>query len=187
MKKISQLAFLMVSLLSLSMLTAFMNPPAKSFYDLRIAGLNGKDTINFKDFAGKKILCVNTASECGYTPQYEALQKLAETYKDKLVIIGFPCNQFGGQEPGDASQIRMFCTSRYHITFPITEKVEVKGDNQHTVYQWLTQKKYNGKEDYNVRWNFGKFLLDEKGKLIAYFPSQVKPLDQEIVLLIEAK
>ena len=177
--------WLLSAFLGLLMITSFTPPPAKTFYELSIASLDGKDSIRFKNFAGKKILCVNTASECGYTPQYEDLQKLSEKYKDKLVVIGFPCNQFGEQEPGTAADIGMFCKRGYGVTFPLTEKIEVKGENQHPVYQWLTQKKYNGKEDYNVRWNFGKFLLDEKGRLLGYFPSQVKPMDAEITSLLD--
>ncbi|MFA6261918.1 MAG: glutathione peroxidase [Bacteroidia bacterium] len=160
-------------------------PPPKKFHDLKIATLNGKDTILFSAFKGKKVLCVNTASECGYTPQYKALQELADKYKDKLVVIGFPCNQFGEQEPGNAEQIEQFCKRRYSVTFPITEKIDVKGDLQHPVYQWLTQKQFNGKEDINVRWNFGKFMIDEKGNFMEYFPSQVTPMDEKIISLIE--
>lgn len=168
--------------------TAFMpQQPPKKFHDLKIAAINGKDTIRFSDFKGKKVLCVNTASQCGYTPQYEGLQKLAEQYADQLIVIGFPCNQFGEQEPGNPDQIAYFCKARYQISFPLTEKIDVKGDQQHPVYQWLTQKKFNGKEDVNVRWNFGKFLIDEEGKLMAYFPSQVTPLDAQITALIKGK
>lgn len=164
-----------------------VTPPAKNFYDLNIQSLDGKSTINFSDFKGKKVLLVNTASECGYTPQYKELQKLADTYKDKLVVIGFPCNQFGEQEPGSAAEIEKFCKARYGVTFLLTQKIDVKGDNQHDIYKWLTSKEYNKKMDVNVRWNFGKFLIDETGKFVDYFPSQVAPMDEKITSLIEKK
>lgn len=152
----------------------------KSFYDLSIKSLDGKKTIDFKDFKGKKVLCVNTASKCGYTPQYASLQKLQERYKDKLIIVGFPCNQFLGQEPGSADEIGEFCQKNYGVTFQMTEKIEVKGKAQHAVYQWLCQKENNGVQDVTVGWNFGKFLIDENGKYVAYFPSKVDPLSTEI-------
>lgn len=158
--------------------------PLKSFYDLSIKGIDGKE-IKFSDLKGKKILCVNVASECGYTPQYTDLQKLHEKYKGKLVIIGFPCNQFGGQEPGSADQIQTFCKKNYGVTFTLTEKIDVKGTKQHPVYQWLTQKSMNGKGDYDVKWNFNKFLINEKGELVQYFPSSVKPFDTNLTSLIE--
>jgi glutathione peroxidase len=152
----------------------------KSFYDLSITALDGKTKINFKDFKGKKVLCVNTASKCGFTPQYEGLQQLQERYKDKLIIVGFPCNQFLGQESGTATEIAEFCSKNYGVTFQMTEKIHVKGKEQHPVYQWLCQKINNGKEDVTVGWNFGKFLIDENGNYVAYFPSKVTPLSTEI-------
>lgn len=164
-----------------------MTPPPKTFHELSIKSLDGKSVITFSDFKGKKVLCVNTASECGYTPQYADLQKLADKYKNELVIIGFPCNQFGGQEPDDASKIGAFCKARFGVTFPLTEKIDVKGDNQHDVYKWLSNKEYNKVKDTNVRWNFGKFLIDENGKLLEYFPSQVTPMDAQITSLIDKK
>ncbi len=152
-----------------------------SFYDLNIKSLDGQKTIDFSDFKGKKVLCVNTASECGYTSQYEGLEELHKTYGDKLVVIGFPCNQFGGQEPGAPKEIAEFCKVNYGVSFQLTEKIEVKGDNQHPVYQWLTQKSQNGVGDYSIKWNFNKFLIDENGKLLAYFESGVKPMDEQII------
>lgn len=160
-------------------------PPTEPFHSLSIVSLNGKDTIELSDYRGKKILCVNVASECGYTKQYADLQRLYERYKDSLVIIGFPCNQFGGQEPGEASEIQDFCSKNYGVTFPLTEKIDVKGDNTHAVYKWLTQKSKNGVGDYEVSWNFNKFLIDENGNLLGYFPSKVKPFDKELTDLIE--
>ena len=186
MKKLVVAALLSLGLFSFSPVSeqGFPSPP-KSFYDLKINALEGEKTIHFADYKGKKLLLVNTASRCGYTPQYAGLESLYEKYKDRLVVIAFPCNQFGGQEPDSALKIGEFCKRRYGVTFPISEKVDVKGDNQHTVYQWLTQKKYNGREDVNIRWNFGKFLIDEKGKFVQYFPSQVTPGDSSLIAKIE--
>jgi len=158
---------------------------ASSVYPIMLHALNGKTTLDLSTFKGKKILIVNTASECGYTPQYEGLEKLFESKKDKLVIIGCPCNQFGGQEPGDSANIQQFCNAKYKITFPISEKLEVKGNNQHPLYQWLTQKSKNGVLDADVKWNFNKFLIDENGRLMAYFPSRVKPDDAELLKLVD--
>ena len=154
---------------------------AKSIYDLKIKTLDGKSTIDLKKYKGKKLLLVNTASKCGYTKQYEGLQKLQQQYKGKLVIIGFPCNQFSEQESGTVGEIAEFCKKNFGVTFPLTEKVDVKGDKQHPIYQWLTQKKNNGVEDVTVGWNFGKFLIDEKGNYVSYFPSKVEPLSDELV------
>ena len=126
-------------------------------------------------------MVVNTASKCGYTPQYELLQKVYTQYKGKLVIIGFPCNQFGGQEPGSNEEIVDFCQKNYGVTFPLADKVDVKGANQSAIYQWLTQKAKNGVLDATIGWNFNKFLLDENGKMLAYFPSNVKP-DSDTIL-----
>ena len=151
----------------------------KSIYDFKVEGLEG-GTIDFSTFKGKKILIVNTASKCGYTPQYEGLQKLYDTYKEKLVIVGFPANNFGGQEPGSAVEIQEFCRKNYGVTFPMAAKISVKGDDTAPIYQWLCSKAQNGVLDAEVGWNFGKFLLDENGKLLNYFPSKVKPMSEEI-------
>lgn len=149
-------------------------------YGFKVEALEG-GTIDFSSYKGKKILIVNTASKCGYTPQYTELQELYEKYKDKLVVIGFPANNFGGQEPGTNADIKAFCTGTYHVTFPMAAKISVKGDDTHPLYQWLTSKDKNGVLDAEIKWNFNKFLLNEKGELIAYFPSKVKPMDQEII------
>jgi glutathione peroxidase len=153
---------------------------AQSIHSFIVKGLDGKQ-IDFASFKGKKILVVNTASKCGYTPQYESLEKVYEQYKNKLVIIGFPCNQFGGQEPGSNEEIAAFCKKNYGVTFPLADKIDVKGATMAPIYQWLTQKSKNGVVDANISWNFNKFLLDENGKMIAYFPSNVKPDSEEIL------
>lgn len=151
----------------------------KSIYDFKVEALDG-GTIDFSAFKDKKVLIVNTASECGYTPQYEGLEKLYKTYKDKLVVVGFPANNFGGQEPGTNTDIKEFCKKNYGVTFPMAAKISVKGDDIAPIYQWLCHKSENGVLDAEIKWNFGKFLLDEKGKLIAYFPSKVTPMSEEI-------
>lgn len=156
-----------------------------SIYDVSLKSLNEAETIDLSALKGKYILFVNVASKCGYTPQYEGLQALYEQYSDKLEIIGTPCNQFGFQEPGDSSEIATFCSVNYGVSFPISEKLDVKGDNQHPLYTWLTSKDYNEKDNYSVSWNFNKFLVSPEGKLLAYFPSKTKPQSEEITSLIQ--
>ena len=155
------------------------NIAAKSIYEFKVEALDGGN-IDFSAFKGKKILIVNTASQCGYTPQYEDLEKLYETYKDKLVVVGFPANNFGGQEPGTNTEIKEFSKKNYGVTFPMASKISVKGDDIAPIYKWLCNKSENGVLDAEIKWNFGKFLLDENGNLIAYFPSKVKPMSEEI-------
>ncbi|MEL7020785.1 MAG: glutathione peroxidase [Bacteroidota bacterium] len=154
-----------------------------SIHTFKIEGIDGKE-INFADFAGKKIMVVNVASECGYTSQYQQLQELYDHYKDQLVIIGCPCNDFGGQEPGTAQEIQDFCTIRYGVTFPLTQKVAIKGTNPSPLYRFLTQRSENGVADSVVKWNFHKYLLDEHGQLLQSFPSSVTPLDDPILTII---
>ncbi len=158
--------------------------PTSDFHSLKLTSLDGKDTLHFASLKGKKVLIVNTASECGYTPQYEELEKLKQTMKDSLVIIGCPCNQFGGQEPGSAEQIQSFCQKNYGVSFFLSEKLDVRGDKQHPVYQWLTQKSRNGALDASVNWNFNKFLIDGNGKLQGYYPSKVGPMSAELLAAI---
>jgi glutathione peroxidase len=152
----------------------------KTIYKFKVPSIEG-GTIDFSKYKGKKILVVNTASKCGYTPQYEGLEKLYKEHKDELVIVGFPANNFGGQEPGTNEEIQEFCKVRYGVTFPLASKVDVVGDNTHPLFKWLTTKDENGVLDSEIKWNFTKFLLDEKGKLIASFPSKVKPDSEEIL------
>ena len=155
-----------------------------SIYDFKVKGLEGQE-IDLAQYKGKKILIVNTASKCGYTPQYEELQKLYDQYKGKLVIIGFPANNFGGQEPGSNSEIGEFCKRNYGVTFPMAEKVSVVGDDIHPLFKYLTEEaKKLGTPEPVVKWNFTKFLVDENGKLVKVFPSKVKPLSEEITLYL---
>jgi glutathione peroxidase len=167
-------------LATLLIVAASLISNAQSIHSFKVKGIDGKQ-IDFASFKGKKILVVNTASKCGYTPQYEALEKVYEQYKDRLVIIGFPCNQFGGQEPGTNEEIVSFCKKNYGVTFPLADKIDVKGPGIAPIYQWLTQKSKNGVVDATISWNFNKFLLDEKGNMIAYYPSNITPDSQEIL------
>lgn len=150
-----------------------------SIHQFKISSLNG-GTIDFSTFKGRKILVVNTASECGYTPQYAGLQELSEEYAQTLVVVGFPSNDFGGQEPGSSEEIQSFCQKNFGVTFPLTEKITVKGKEAHPIYQWLTSKEKNGVMDSEVKWNFNKFLLDENGVLLKKFDSDTEPLSESI-------
>ncbi|MBA2249850.1 MAG: glutathione peroxidase [Chitinophagaceae bacterium] len=150
-----------------------------SIHQFKVDGLDG-NTIDFSKFKGKKIMVVNTASKCGYTPQYEFLEKLYKQYSDKMVIVGFPANNFGQQEPGTNSDIKEFCTKNYGVTFPMAAKVSVKGDDIAPIYKWLTSKDQNGVMDADIKWNFTKFVLDENGVLLAKFDSKVDPMSDEI-------
>jgi glutathione peroxidase len=150
-----------------------------SIYDIEINSLQN-NPIQLSDFKGKHILFVNVASKCGFTPQYKDLEKLHQEYKDNLVIIGVPCNQFGKQEPGNANEIEEFCQVNYGVSFLITEKVDVKGSDQHPLYSWLTSKDFNGKKSSSVKWNFQKYFVSPEGKLIDYFFSITKPTSSKI-------
>lgn len=173
--------------LTFGMLSFIVPSPSNTFkmkpetvYQFKVPALDG-GTIDFSTFKGKYILIVNTASKCGYTPQYEGLEKLYEKYGKKLVIVGFPANNFGKQEPGSNADIKEFCTKNYGVTFPMAEKVSVKGDDIAPIYKWLTSKSMNGVLDAEIKWNFTKFLLNEKGELVAKFDSAVKPGSEEIL------
>jgi glutathione peroxidase len=154
---------------------------ASGFHTFKVSSLEGKE-IDLSQYKGKKVLVVNTASECGYTPQYADLQKLHETHGDKVVVLGFPANNFGGQEPGSEEQIAEFCQKNYGVTFQMMEKVSVKGDDQHPLYQWLAKNSPNNEEP---SWNFSKYLIDENGQVVAFYPSKVKPMGEEILTAIQ--
>ena len=170
--------FSIIFFLSLSVMSQ------KSIYDIDINDING-DAINMNDFRGKNLLIVNVASKCGFTYQYEGLEDLYNEYKDKLVVIGVPCNQFGGQEPGSNEQIAAFCKQNYGVSFLITEKVDVSGTNQHPLYSWLCNQQKNGKFNSSVKWNFQKYFVDKNGELVNYFYSITKPNSNKIVSLIK--
>jgi glutathione peroxidase len=150
-----------------------------NLYDIKIDSLQG-NPIKLSDFKNKYILFVNVASKCGFTPQYEDLETLSATYKDNLVVIGVPCNQFGKQEPGNADEIQEFCQVNYGVSFLMTEKIDVKGDHQHPLYTWLTSKEMNDKKSSSVKWNFQKYFVDTEGNLIDYYFSLTKPLSSKI-------
>lgn len=150
-----------------------------SIYDVEIKSLQN-NPIQLSDFKGKYILFVNVASKCGFTPQYKDLEELQKIHQDNLIIIGVPCNQFGQQEPGNNKDIQEFCELNYGVSFLITEKVDVKGENQHPLYTWLTSRKLNNKKSSTVRWNFQKYLVSPEGKLIDYYFSITKPLSSKI-------
>nr|WP_163517860.1 glutathione peroxidase [Gelidibacter japonicus] len=154
-----------------------------SIHQFKVEALSGGE-IDFSDFKGKKILIVNTASKCGYTPQYEGLEALYNEHKDNLVVVGFPANNFGAQEPGSNDEISAFCEQNYGVSFPMAAKVSVKGQDIAPIFDWLTSKTENGSMDVTIKWNFTKFLLDENGQLTASFESKVKPESEEILAFL---
>jgi glutathione peroxidase len=161
--------------------TYLPQPAMENFYDLNANTIEGA-AYSFSQLKGKRVLIVNTASRCGFTPQYADLESLNNQYGgDNFVILGFPCNQFGRQEPGSSDEIATFCEKNYGVSFQMMEKVDVKGPEAHPVYQWLSEKARNGVEDHKVAWNFHKFLVDEEGRLVASLRSGVSPLDATIV------
>ncbi len=163
--------------------TTVMDNNKPSFYDFNMTALDGEE-IDFSQYKGKKVLLVNTASKCGYTPQYEDLQWLHENYGDKVAVLGFPANNFGGQEPGSNEEIAGFCKKNYGVTFQMFEKIEVVGKNQHPLYQWLTNPEKNGWNDQAPSWNFCKYLIDENGVLVKFFGSGVNPGEEAITSLL---
>ncbi len=165
---------MLISLLIISMLQT------STIYDFKAETIDGQ-MIDFAQYKGKKLLIVNTASECGYTPQYEDLQTLHERYGEQLIILGFPSNNFGGQEPGSNDEIARFCKANYGVTFQMFAKVEVKGKGQHPLYKWLSSEELNGWNNDAPSWNFCKYLVDENGKLVRFFKSGTNPLDKEII------
>ncbi len=165
-------------MIKLLLLVGFLSVTA-SIYDFKVPSIDGQP-IDFSKFKGKKVLIVNTASKCGLTPQYAELQQLQEKYKNTLVIVGFPANNFGQQEPGSNAEIKEFCQKNYGVTFPITEKISVKGDDIHPMFKYLVDEAAKlGFED-PIKWNFTKFLVDENGKLVTVFASKVKPMSEEV-------
>jgi glutathione peroxidase len=181
MKKLIAIFFLAVSVLY----GFSQNNGTNSLYDITVKTIDGKD-FSLKQFKGKKVMIVNTASKCGFTPQYEQLQALYKEYGgDGFVIIGFPANNFLSQEPGTNEEIKEFCTSKYSVTFPMMGKISVKGSDMHPLYKWLTEKSLNGVMDSDVKWNFQKYLVDEKGSLISVIPPKESPLSEQIVKWIK--
>lgn len=163
------------------------NPVPMNFHQLTATDIEGRP-FDMARLAGHKVIVVNTASECGFTPQYKQLEELYKRYKDSgLVILGFPSNDFGSQEPGNEKTIAAFCEKNYGVTFPLMSKVHTKGEGQSPVYAWLTQKKLNGVLDSEVKWNFQKYLIDEQGRLVTVYPSAQEPLSDAIINWVEGK
>lgn len=159
----------------------------KTLHDFKVMDIDGNE-FDLGSLKGKKVMVVNTASKCGLTPQYEQLQSIYDTYKDSnFVIIGFPANNFMGQEPGSNDEIETFCQKNYGVTFPMMAKISVKGNDQHELYKFLTQKSQNGLEDNEVQWNFQKYLIDENGKLVRVISPRILPNDESIVSWIVGK
>jgi glutathione peroxidase len=187
MKYIPLTLILLLALFSLDCFRTAEKPPqtksSKSLYDYSFRSIKG-DKVNLESFKGKKILIVNVASECGFTPQYKDLEKLHRQYGEKVAVIGFPANNFMGQEPGTNEEIAEFCKTNYNVTFLMAEKISVKGDDIHPIYKWMTDKSLNGWNDMGPEWNFYKYLIDEKGELIKIFPSTTEPLSEDIISLL---
>lgn len=164
--------------------TDMNTPNSSSIYSIKVNTLEGQP-FDLSTLKGKKILIVNTASKCGYTPQYEELQQLHELHGDSVTILGFPCNDFGGQESGTEAEIGAFCKKNYGVTFQLFEKVQIKGDDRHPLYKWLTDPKLNGWNSDAPGWNFCKYLINEKGELTNFYGSGVKPMSPEILNAIK--
>jgi glutathione peroxidase len=172
--------YIIITLISFITMNTFSQTKESGFYSFKVKTLEGED-FDFATLKGKKVMIVNTASKCGYTPQYEDLEQLYRQYGSKLVIIGFPANNFMNQEPGSAFEIRQFCTNKYDVTFPLMEKISVKGDDMHPLYKWLTSKEKNGVMDSQVKWNFQKYLIDENGNLVDVLYSKEKPGSEKVL------
>jgi glutathione peroxidase len=168
----------------LSLVTFTTMAQSTSIYDYSFVDIDG-ETISLEQFKAKKILFINVASRCGFTDQYKGLQELHEQFGKNVILIGFPCDQFAGQEPGSEAEIKAFCQKKFGVTFLMASKIDVKGENQHPIYKWLTQKELNEVESSKVAWNFSKYLVDGKGKYVAHFGSKIKPMSIEITNTLE--
>ncbi len=180
MKLIVVLSFFLI------MYTTTHSQTMHSFYDFKVQTIDNKE-FDFTQLKGKKVLIVNTASECGYTPQYAELEELYKKYGgEKFTILGFPSNDFGSQEPGSNAEIQQFCRKNYGVSFPMMAKISIKGEDQHPLYQWLTKQAENGVQDADVKWNFQKFLIDENGKWVRVISYKESPLSEEILEWLSA-
>ena len=176
--------YILLSFLALSLI--MVKAQTNSIHQFKVKDITG-ETFDMSSLKGKKILVVNTASKCGYTPQFEQLQELYDKFKDTgFVIVGFPANNFKNQEPGSRSEIQAFCTENYGVTFPMMDKVSTKGEDQSPIYEWLTKKSKNGIEDSEVAWNFQKYMIDEQGRLVGFEPSKTSPMSDKIVNWIKS-
>jgi glutathione peroxidase len=180
MKKLKYLFLKLISPKAVSTKPNTTTNSTKSIYDFTLNTIEGKP-LNFTMFRGKKLLIVNTASECGYTPQYDELQHLHETHGDKLTVLGFPANNFGAQEPGSNEEIGAFCRKNFGVTFQLFEKSDVTGKNQNPLYQWLSHKELNGWNDEKPSWNFCKYLISENGELLKFYSAGVSPMSDELL------
>tara|TARA_B100000795_G_C22633056_1_gene373371 strand:+ start:145 stop:678 length:534 start_codon:yes stop_codon:yes gene_type:complete len=171
-------------LLIMAIFTFSTSNAQESIYDVAINDISG-NPIDLNAFKGKYILFVNVASECGFTPQYAGLEELHQQFKEGLVVIGLPCNQFGQQEKGTEKEIQQFCTKNFGVSFLLTEKIEVKGEGKHPLYNWLTDKNINGKSSSSVKWNFQKYIVDGDGEFVNYFYSTTKPLSPKITSILK--
>lgn len=158
--------------------------PPQSLYDFKVKSLVGDETVDLSKYKGKKVVILNVASKCGYTKQYADWEKFNKEHGDKVVVLGFPSNNFGGQEPGTSEEIATFCKATYGVSFPMFEKVEVKGDAKAPIYKWLTSKDLNGWNDKEPTWNFCKYVVNEKGELTNFFASKVLPTDPEFITAV---
>jgi len=182
----SKLVLTVLSLFMAALFSSFSSSrlvPKGTVYDFKLKTLDGQE-VTLAKFKGKKLLLVNVASKCGFTPQYKNLEALSQKYAGKLVVIGFPANNFGGQEPGSADEIKSFCTKNYGVSFPMMEKVSVKGGDAHPLYKYLSSKDQNGVCDESPGWNFCKYLIDEKGQVVKFFGSRVDPMSADITSLL---
>jgi glutathione peroxidase len=168
----------------MSLFTFITTNAQESVYDIEINDISG-NSIDLKQFRGKYILFVNVASECGFTPQYAGLEELHQQFKEDLVVIGLPCNQFGGQEPGTEKEVQQFCTKNFGVSFLLTEKIELKGESKHQLFYWLTNKDKIVNSISSVKWNFQKYFVDEKGDFVNYFYSSTKPMSPKITSLLK--
>jgi glutathione peroxidase len=173
-----------ITLLLMALFTFTTSNAQESIYDIAINDISG-NPIDLNEFKGKHIMFVNVASECGFTPQYAGLEELHQQFEEGLVVIGLPCNQFGGQEKGTEKEIQQFCKLNFGVSFLLTEKIEVKGEGKHPLYSWLTDKKINGKSSSSVKWNFQKYVVNEKGEFVNYFYSTTKPLSPKITSILK--
>lgn len=171
---------------NMSMPSIDIETPKVSIFSIKMKTLAGEET-TLEHYKGKKIIILNTASECGYTPQYAKWEKFYEENKETAIVLGFPCNQFGGQEPGTSSDIKTFCTKNYGVTFPMFEKIDVKGSNKSPLYNWLTDEKLNGWNTAEPSWNFCKYLINEKGELTEFFASKIEPTNEEFLKALNKK
>jgi glutathione peroxidase len=191
MKLILSLFFVLVCVVSFFAFQSFKRKNVvakmvvKSVYEFTMKDIDG-NAVSLSKYKGKVLVFVNVASKCGYTPQYESIEKFYELYKDKgVVVLGFPANNFFAQEPGTDEEIKSFCTSKYNVTFPMFSKISVKGDDTNPLYQFLTKKELNGVTDNSVKWNFHKIIVDKNGKVVTEFASKIKPTDETFLKTID--